>query len=196
MEPGFPRELSAFARRARRTASFSTDFTTSVRSLHVQGAAIVIRTVALGMVCLAGLGAIAVAAKKSTPPPPPRPEVVMPAVSINKADRLPTIINQNDTQPDAEKLAIAYVPSSDQNESSPPRSASQETARARDSDIAQRPSRERHHARAKTERRRSIAKPKVRPADPPPAQVSELKECRSDGLRPLMRQLNLSPPCD
>ena len=47
-----------------------------------------IRTVALGVVCLAGLGAIAAAAKKSPPLPP---EVVMPLVGGNKADRLPLI---------------------------------------------------------------------------------------------------------
>jgi hypothetical protein len=145
------------------------------------------------------LGAIAVAAKKSTPLP--RPEVVLPVVSINKADRLPTIVDQNDPQPDAEadktgKVDIAYVPSGDQNESNPTATAAQESAPARDRDIAPRHRHERHHDKARTERRRSIAKQKERPADPPPAQVSELKECRTDGLYPLMRQMNLSPACN
>jgi hypothetical protein len=44
----------------------------------------VIRTVALGVVCLAGLGAIAAAAKKSPPPQPA--EVGFPVVAGNKAD--------------------------------------------------------------------------------------------------------------
>jgi hypothetical protein len=42
-----------------------------------------ISTVALGVICLAGLGAIAAAAIKS-PPPPQRPEVVFPMVSGEK----------------------------------------------------------------------------------------------------------------
>jgi hypothetical protein len=146
------------------------------------------------------LGAIAVAARKSTPPP--RPEVVMPVVSNNKGDRLPAIVSQNDTRPDAEKadkadkVDIAYVPSGDHNEPSPLPAASRESAPARDPDIAPRHWHDRHHVKARTEGRRSSAKQKVRPADPAPAQVSELKECRSDGLYPLMRQLNLSPSCN
>ena len=59
-----------------------------------------IRTVALGVVCLTGLGAIAAVAKKSPPPPPA--EVVMPVVAGNKGDRLPFKINQ-DTLTEAEK---------------------------------------------------------------------------------------------
>ena len=199
MEPTFPRIRRSFKPRV---ASFWTDFFPNVRTSPCSGSGQVIRTVALGMVCLAGLGAIAVAAKKSTPPP--RPEVIVPAVSNNKADRLPTIISQTDTQPDAERAAtaekvdVAYVASADQNAPRPAAArpaATQDSASARDPDIAPRHRHERHHVRARTERRRAIAKPKVRPADPPPAQVSELKECRTDGLHPLMRQLNLSPQC-
>lgn len=204
MEPTFPRIRRSFKPRA---ASFWTDFFTNVHASPCSGSGHVIRTVALGMVCLAGLGAIAVAAKKLTPPP--RPEVVVPAVSNNKADRLPTIISQTDTQPDAERAAtaenaekvdVAYVPSVDQNAPNPRPTAarlaaSQDSAPARDPDIAPRHRHERHHVRARTERRRSIARQKMPPADPPPAQVSELKECRTDGLHPLMRQLNLSPQC-
>ena len=106
-----------------------------------------IRTVALGFICLAGVGAIAAAAKKSTPPPL---EVVMPVVSGNKTDRLPLTINEDKS------------------------------------------------TEAKTERRRvsSTKQTKTRSVDPPPAQISELKECRSDGLDPLLRKLNLSPPCN
>src|SRR5258708_15849560 len=76
----------------------------------------VIRTVALGVVCLAGLGAIPAATKKSPPLPP---EVVMPVVAGNKADRLPLIINQ-DTPPDAEKVDVVYVPPSEQSQAGLP----------------------------------------------------------------------------
>jgi len=72
----------------------------------------VIRTVALGVVCLAGLGAIAAAAKKSPPPPP---GVVMPVVAGNKADRLPLVIKQ-DTPTEAEKVDVVYVPPSEQSQ--------------------------------------------------------------------------------
>jgi hypothetical protein len=68
----------------------------------------VIRTVALGVVCLAGLGAIAAAAKKSTPPSP-SPEVVFPVVVGNKTDRLP-IRTKQDTLTDTDKIDVVYVP--------------------------------------------------------------------------------------
>ena len=66
-----------------------------------------IRTVALGVACLAGLGAIAAAAKK---PPPPQPaEVIFPVVAGNKADRLQLVIGR-DTPADVEKVDVVYVP--------------------------------------------------------------------------------------
>ena len=152
-----------------------------------------IRTVALGFICLAGLGAIAAAAKKSTPPP----EVVMPVVSGNKADRLPLTINE-DKPTDAEKVDVVYVQPSKEGQASPPPPVSEEPAPTRHPDVTSRHWHDRHHVKAKTERRRaSSAKPtKTRSVDPPPAQISELKECRSDGLDPLLRKLNLSPPCN
>jgi hypothetical protein len=154
-----------------------------------------IRTVALGFICLAGLGAIAAAAKKSTPPPPP--EVVMPVVSGNKTDRLPLPINE-DKPTDAEKVDVVYVQPSQEGQASQPSRISEEPAPTRHPDITSRHSHDRHHVKAKTERRRasSTKQTKTRPVDPLPAQISELKECRSDGLDPLLRKLNLSPPCN
>jgi hypothetical protein len=67
----------------------------------------VIKTVALGVVCLAGLGAIAAAAKKSAPPP--LPELVMPVVAGNKADRLPLRMNK-DTPTEVDEVNVVYVP--------------------------------------------------------------------------------------
>src|ERR1700694_274764 len=83
----------------------------------------VIRTVALGVVCLAGLGAIAATAKKSPPPP----EVVMPVVAGNKADRLPLKINQ-DTSTKAQKVDAVYVPPSVQSQAGLPPPAPKEVA--------------------------------------------------------------------
>ena len=153
-----------------------------------------IRTVALGFICLAGLGAIAAAAKKSTPP---LPEVVMPVVSGNKTDRLPLTIKE--VKPtDAEKVDVVYVQPSEEGQASPLPPVSKELAPTRHPDITSRHWHDRHHVKAKTERRRasSTKQTKTRPVDPPPAQISELKECRSDGLDPLLRKLNLSPPCN
>jgi hypothetical protein len=153
-----------------------------------------IRTVALGFICLAGLGAIAAAAKKSTPPPP---EVVMPVVSGNKSDRLPLTIKE-DKPTDAEKVDVVYVQPSEEGQATPAPPVSEEPAPARHPEITSRHWHDRHHVKANTERRRasSTTQTKTRSVDPSPAQISELKECRSDGLDPLLRKLNLSPPCN
>jgi hypothetical protein len=65
-----------------------------------------IRTIALGVVCLAGLGVIGPAARRSPPQPA---EVVFPVAAGDKADRLP--INGNpETLTDADTVNVAYVP--------------------------------------------------------------------------------------
>jgi hypothetical protein len=153
-----------------------------------------IRTVALGFICLAGVGAIAAAANKSTPPPL---EVVMPVVSGNKADRLPLTIKE-DKPTDAEKVDVVYVQPGQEGQASPPSRISEEPAPAPQPDINSRHVHDGHHVKAKTERRRasSAKQTKTQSVDPSPAQISELKECRSDGLDPLLRKLNLSPPCN
>jgi hypothetical protein len=53
----------------------------------------VIRIVALGAVCLAGLGAIAAVPNKSPPPQPA--EVIFPVVAGNKADRLQLVVGRD-----------------------------------------------------------------------------------------------------
>ena len=152
-----------------------------------------IRTIALGFICLAGLGAIAAAAKKSTPP---LPEVVMPVVAGNKSDRLPLTIKE--VKPtDAEKVDVVYVQPSEEGQASPLPPVSKELAPTRHPDITSRHWHDRHHVKAKTEKlSASSTKQKTPSVDPSPAQISELKECRSDGLDPLLRKLNLSPPCN
>ena len=84
-----------------------------------------IRTVALGVVCVTGLGAIAAAAKKSPPPQPA--EFVFPVVAGNKADRLQLVIRRN-TPTDAEKVDVVYVPPIDDlappNQAAPHKAAS------------------------------------------------------------------------
>jgi len=155
----------------------------------------VIRTVALGVVCLAARGAIAAAAKKSPPPPPP--EVAMPVVAGNKSDRLPLVINR-DTPTEAEKVDVVYVPLIEQSLAGLPSPASQEPATPRHHDITPRHRLDPRDLKAKAakQKARSTKQAKKPSADQPPKQVSEVKPCRSDGLDPLLRQLNLAPPCD
>jgi hypothetical protein len=63
-----------------------------------------IRTIALGVVCLAGLSAIAAPAMKSSA------KVVFPVVAGIKADRLP-IKSNPETLSEADKVDVAYIPS-------------------------------------------------------------------------------------
>jgi hypothetical protein len=155
----------------------------------------VIRAVALGVVCLAGLGAIAAAAKKSAPLP--SPELGMPVMAGNKADRLPLIINQ-DTPTSAEKVDVMFVQPSEPGQADLPPPAPKPAVVPPRRDIIPRHWHDPHDLRAKAANNRaSITKQsKKGAAEKPPKQVSEVKPCRSDGLDPLLRKLNLSPPCD
>jgi hypothetical protein len=153
----------------------------------------VIRTVALGVVCLAGLGAIAATAKKSPPPP----GVVMPVVAGNKADRLPLVIKQ-DTPTEAEKVDVVYVPPSEQSQAGLPPPAPKEVAGPPHRVITPRHWHDPHDLKAGAAKQKasSVKQSKKASADSHPKQVSEVKQCRSDGLDPLLRKLNLAPPCD
>lgn len=162
-----------------------------------------IRIVALGVVFLAGLGTIAVtlgvvwlapgldaiaaAAKKSTLPP----EILVPIVAGNEADRLPIRISE-DTLTNAEKVDIAYVTPTEQGQFTHAESVPHKTASSPSSDITPRQWHDPHDASTKVAREKS----KSRSTDRSQKQVSDVTECRSDELAPLLRKLNLSPPCD
>jgi len=151
----------------------------------------VIRTVALGVVCLAGLGAIAAAAKK-TPPPQPA-EVVFPIVAGKKADRLQLIIRR-DTPTDAERVDVVYVPPVLEDLAP---SAPQEPTSPPPRPLVSRHWHDPHDLKfgAIKQKASSAKQPKKSSVDRAPKQVSDARECRSDGLDPLLRKLNLSPPC-
>jgi hypothetical protein len=153
----------------------------------------VIRTVALGVVRLAGLGAIAAAAKK----PPPQPaEVVFPMVAGNKADRLP-LIPRGESQTEIEKVDVVYVPPVE-NVTPSSQSAPQKAADPPPPRIISRRWHDPHDLKffERKQKANSSKPPKKDYTDraPTPKQVS-VKECRSDGLDPLLRKLNLSPQC-
>ena len=155
-----------------------------------------IRTVALGVVCLAGLCAIAAAAKR--PLPPQRPEVVFPIVSGEKADRLP-LVARGESLTEIEKVDVVYVPPVEDLAPSS-QSAPQEAADPPPPRLVSRRWHDPHDSKffeAKKQKENNLKPPKKSYADraPAPKQVS-VKGCRSDGLDPLLRKLNLSPQCE
>jgi hypothetical protein len=169
-----------------------------------------IRTTALTLICLAGLGAIAAgAAIRSTPPPAP----VRPAVAGNKADRLPLAVNE-DVPPVVEKVDTTYVQPADEVKNGPspgsptlarpptpdlkpmkadaPRGVKTTTAHKPRRSV----SRNSRVAAADHSPHEVSAAPVKQDSAPPPSQVSEVKECSSTGLSPLLRKLNLAPACN
>jgi len=167
-----------------------------------------IRTIALTLISLAGLGAIAGAAIRSTTP---LPETVRPVVAGNKADRLPFVRN-DDVPKAAEKIETAYMQPADEVQSSPP-VETPPVATPAASDLKPPNVDAPRRAKAATAPKQSVPRSKrVAAADrspkevgapaakqenaPPPNQTSELKECSSSGLDPLLRKLNLAPPCN
>jgi hypothetical protein len=154
------------------------------------------------LICVAGLGALASIAKRATPP---LPAIVEPVVAGNKADRLPTVANEEALKA-AEKIEVAYVQPADAVQTSPP-AETQPMAKPALPDAKPFKVDERHTARdAKSHRiRRSASRsrrivsanpPPQQESAPPPSQVSEVKECSSSAISPLLRKLNLSPPCN
>jgi hypothetical protein len=161
----------------------------------------VIRTVALTLICLAGLGAIAGAAIRSTPP---QPETVRPVVAGNKADRLPLVANEN-VPKGAEKIDAAYVQPTDEVQGGRPAETPQ-LATPAPADLMPKVD-EPHSAKAakahkpsqtvSRSKRMASADQAAKQASAPPAnETSVVKECSSSGLDPLLRKLNLAPPCN
>ena len=165
-----------------------------------------IRTIALTLISLAGLGAIAGAAIMSTPP---LPETPGPVVAGNKADRLPLVVNADPLK--AVKIDTAYVQPVGEVQSSPP-AETPPVATPIASDPKPSKADAPRRVKAMTASRQNISRTKrVAAADRSPKEVSApaatpdsaspsnqtsaLKECSSSGLDPLLRKLNLAPPC-
>jgi hypothetical protein len=151
----------------------------------------VIRTVALGVVCLAGLGAIAAAARKPTLLQ--QAEIVFPIVAGSKADRLP-LMPRLDSPADVERVDVAYVPPVEAPSELP---VPQKVASPPLPRIASRHWHDHRKFSEATKRRASASRsPTKDSVDRATKQASATKECRSDGLDPLLRKLNLSPQCE
>jgi hypothetical protein len=153
----------------------------------------VIRTVALGVVCLAGLGAIAAAAKKPSLPQPT--EIIFPIVAGSKADRLP-LLPRLRTSTDVERVDVAHAPPVE------PSSEPAEPQKAASPPPPRIVSRHWHDSHDRkffeaTKQKASKSKPPRKSfADSESKRVADAKECRSDGLDPLLRKLNLAPQCE
>ena len=155
-----------------------------------------IRTIALGVVCLAGLSAIAAAAMKSTLPQSAK--VVFPVVAGVKADRLP-IKSNRETLSEADKVDVAYIPSTeDESQVSPSPPPPQLRPSPPQPNITSRHWHDPHDLKAKAAKSNASVTKQLKKlsAERPTEQVRDVKDCRLDGLQPLLRKLNLSPPCD
>lgn len=155
-----------------------------------------IRTVALGVVCLACLGAIAATAKKT---PLPRPaEIVFPIATGNKADRLP--INSNpETTTEVDKVNVVYTPLAEEHQVIPPQpmpGPSKEEKRASAPVFVPRHWHDPHDMKAKAARFSDTRNANRRSPIGMPNQVAEARSCRTEGLDGLLRKLNLSSSCE
>lgn len=152
-----------------------------------------IRTVALGVVCLAGLGAIAAAAKKSPPPPPA--EIVFPVAAGDKADRLP-ITSIPETTTEADKVSVVYIPPVEDHPVIPPQ-PSKETKRPLAAGFVPRHWHDPDDLKTKATKPTSSDTRQANRRSPrgSPNQIAEARSCRTEGLDGLLRKLNLSSPC-
>jgi hypothetical protein len=93
---------------------------------------------------------------------------------------------------------VVYVPPSEQGQAGLPLPASQERPSPTHHVIAPRHWHDPHDVKVKAAKQgtSSTKQAKKLSADQPPERVSEVKQCRSDGLDPLLRKLNLAPPCN
>lgn len=158
--------------------------------LDASGGIAVIKVIVLGLVCVAGVGAIAAAASKSAPVP--TASVVYPAVAGNKADRL-SLVSIQDIQPTVEKVALVYTPPTE-----PPAPATppqKEVAKAKVPEFIPR------HWHDPNDSRANAKKLKSEPSsstshNSTTVKVAESQDCRADSVGSLLRKLSLASSCN
>jgi hypothetical protein len=155
----------------------------------------VIRAIAFGVVCIAGLGAIGATAKKSVSPL----SEVFPTVTGNKADRL-LFADGQDTLTSADRVDVAYVSPTDRSKLAAIQSGNQAKSGLAPSTIV---TRHWHDLNAKRsaavspDRRIKIQEPKKSKNVERAKTSVDLRPCRRpEGFAGLIRALNLSPGCD
>ena len=156
-----------------------------------------IRTIALGVFCLAGLGVVAPAGRRSPPQPA---EVVFPVAAGDKADRLP-IYRNPETLTDADKVNVAYVPPAEERPVSSPQPLplpTREAIKPARPDFIPRHWHDPHDLKALAKQPAASVtnRLKKRSAERPIEPVRDVTNCPSDGLQPILRKLNLSSPCN
>lgn len=149
-----------------------------------------IRAILLGLVCVAGVGAIAAATSK--PAAVPIPPITYPIVSGNKADRL-SLVSAQDIQPTVGTDELAFAPPPEP--SVPVQPQPKELTKAKAPDFIPRHWHDPHDTRAsliksKPERSKSTSR-----SSPATAKVVEVQDCGADSLSSLMRKLSLQPAC-
>jgi len=113
-------------------------------------------------------------------------------VAGSKADRLP-LLARADTPTDAENVDVVYIAPVE--DITPSKQAAPPTAvRPPLSRIASRHWHDPHY-RKFSNTAKQFKLPTKDSADRALKRVADAKECRSDGLDPLLRKLNLSPKC-
>ncbi|WP_342736266.1 hypothetical protein [Bradyrhizobium sp. B117] len=148
-----------------------------------------IKVVVLGLVCVAGVGAIAAATSK--PASVPIPSVVYPAVAGNKSDRL-SLVSIQDIQPTVDQAALVDTPPTEP--PAPTQPPQKEVAKAKAPDFIPR------HWHDPNDTRAGMKKLRPEPArdtsrNGTSTKVAESQDCRKDGLGSLMSKLNLQPAC-
>jgi len=185
-----------------------------------------IRTMAVAIVCLAGVGVFAATGMKSASPS--SAEIVFPVAAGNKANRLPfskqeipadadKVANadkavadkvaetdkvtadktaETDKLVDADKVAFADTPPPERSSVALPEAALEEAGRADTPSAVHRHEQPRHSSGAKKARHRirSAEHARARSPEKPDKEALNAKECPSDGLRPLLKKLNLVSP--
>ena len=149
-----------------------------------------IRIVAVGVICLAGVGVVTPLGRNGESAIVVDMALTYPVVTGNKSDRLPSYKEASAPDPvlevdmPAATPAVAPSPSESKADRTQP-----EIVRRHWHDPAD--SKYKIHKRIATDASRS----QVRPIETP-RQVSEVKDCSPDGLARLLRKLNLQPHCD
>lgn len=143
-----------------------------------------IKIVAIGLVCVAGVGAIAAAT--SMPASVPISSVAYPAVAGNKSDRL-SLASVQDIQPRVEQLVkVNPIPSKPSSSTQMP----QKVDRAIAPDFTPRHWHDPRDVRPGKPKPERAMKPSVGQT-----RLAEAQDCKTDGLGSLMRKLNLRPAC-
>jgi len=153
------------------------------------------KSVALAVVCLTGLGAFAVAAVKRSAPPESS-AFPAPVVAGNKADRLP-VFTGSDSLTSADRVEVAYVQPVEQVPPARAGSAGRAEPAQQASRIISRHWHDPydHKWKAASQKTAVRQQPKSRVADAAAKGGNQPAQCGADGIQSLLKKVNLLPQC-